>query len=265
MEGNDTKTKGDYSWHANGIRARQNAHTDILNLFEQVLAGKVVETNFFSITNGAGYQLFHSEPGLTKKLRFICLKGAVEDGAVRWWKDEQEFAEYCRRLVPIGCEPIPPDKLTKELKPFASDVPNLNASQQPPPGPKPEPNEARVYILRDAHDGPGSYVGSAEHGEKPRVMAHCRGTGAAATKDLDWIVCGVYAGFESYKSAYSFEQAMISPQNAVAHWGERFRVAESLKRAKIEWHWVELVPGDSLAGPQPVRTPGQNNRSTGPY
>ena len=66
---------GSYSWHANGIRARQNVHLDIRAMFEAVLRGQIENVCHFSIYSCVNYQLRHTEPGVSKKVRFICLKG----------------------------------------------------------------------------------------------------------------------------------------------------------------------------------------------
>ena len=85
--------------------ARCNARVDVLDKFEKVLQGNVESVDYFSITAGSDFHLRHTE-GASKKLRFICLKGAVEgekgDTRIRWWKDEAEFAAHARSLVPIG-------------------------------------------------------------------------------------------------------------------------------------------------------------------
>ena len=99
------KESGDYEWKANGIRARQNIHVDVLTMFERVLAGNVEQVDHWAITAGADFELRHSVPGEYKKLRFICLKGAVEDDGIRWWKDEVEFTEHAERIHPIGFIP----------------------------------------------------------------------------------------------------------------------------------------------------------------
>ena len=73
---------GDYSWHANGIRARCNIRVDVLSKFVSVLNGKVESVSRWAIQSGANFELYHSEEGLTKKMRFICLK-VPSKGATR--------------------------------------------------------------------------------------------------------------------------------------------------------------------------------------
>ena len=86
--------EGTYEWRANGIRARHNVHVDIVALFERVLGGRVEELINWSITACVNFELRHSLEGEHKKLRFICRKGAVENEAIRWWRDEEESDDY---------------------------------------------------------------------------------------------------------------------------------------------------------------------------
>ena len=66
---------GSYSWHANGIRARQNVGLDIRTLFVNALRGETGKVSHFAIQAGADFQLRHTEAGESKKARFIYLKG----------------------------------------------------------------------------------------------------------------------------------------------------------------------------------------------
>ena len=106
-----SQKNGDYSWHANGIRARCNIRVDVLSKFVSVLNGKVETVSHCAIQAGANFELHHSEEGLTKKMRFICLKGAVEGSypagengnlRIRWWKDEAEFVQYASSIRPVS-------------------------------------------------------------------------------------------------------------------------------------------------------------------
>ena len=99
------KPNGDYEWRANGIRARNNPHVDIVALFERVLKGSVEQLNNFSINHMVNFELRHSLAEEHKKLRFICRKGAVENDAIRWWRDEAEFADFVHRVHPEGYKP----------------------------------------------------------------------------------------------------------------------------------------------------------------
>ena len=106
---------GDYEWHANGMPAKANVQVDVLNKFESVLSGKTETIDYFSITAGKDFTLRHTD-GASKKLRFICLKGAVVDGGIRWWNDREEFAAYARSIAPMGWEDFSKKDLSKELK-----------------------------------------------------------------------------------------------------------------------------------------------------
>ena len=79
------KDNGTYEWACNGLPARHNTKTDVLGKYLKVLGGKVVDADYFSINATTDFRLLHTT-GASKKLRFISLKGAVEDGCIRWWK-----------------------------------------------------------------------------------------------------------------------------------------------------------------------------------
>ena len=63
----------------------------------------MVNIDYFSINATFDFKLPHTT-NATKKLRFLSLKGAVEDGKIRWWRDEREFMEYALGICPIGWE-----------------------------------------------------------------------------------------------------------------------------------------------------------------
>ena len=66
---------------------------DVLSKFEAVLGGKTEDIDYFSITAGKDFTLNHTT-GAKKKLRFVCLKGALTNvgKGIRWWRDRAEFA-----------------------------------------------------------------------------------------------------------------------------------------------------------------------------
>ena len=97
------KADGSYEWACNGLPAKANAKTDILSQYESVLAGEVVMTDYFSINATSGFRLHHTEQA-QKALRFICLKGRVKDGGIRWWENEEQFREYASGVTPVGFE-----------------------------------------------------------------------------------------------------------------------------------------------------------------
>ena len=78
-----SQVNGDYSWHANGLRARCNIDEDILAKFVSVLKGNVEAVSWWAILSGANFGLYHSEEGVTKKMRFICLKGPWKEAIRR--------------------------------------------------------------------------------------------------------------------------------------------------------------------------------------
>ena len=80
-------------------------HVDVVAMFERVLVGSVEQVDHWTITAGADFELRHSVPGEHKKLRFICRNGAVEDDAIRWWNDEEEFADHVDRIHPTDFRP----------------------------------------------------------------------------------------------------------------------------------------------------------------
>ena len=120
----------DYTWHANGIRATQNVREYILSKFESVLSGNLEEADHCAIVVGSDIELRHSEPGTTKKLRFICLHGAVEDGGIRWWEDKEEFDSHCHSAKLIGFPAVAQDALTVGMPRHPSDIPTPIEFQQ---------------------------------------------------------------------------------------------------------------------------------------
>ena len=92
-------------WKGNGIQAKENAETaegTMLDTFEAVLNGEVCEVDYFRIGSKPNSQLEHTVDA-KKKLRFLCLKGCVdnEDGKperIEWWKDAEEFAAYAKSI-----------------------------------------------------------------------------------------------------------------------------------------------------------------------
>ena len=99
------KENGDYAWRTSGIRARQNIHVDVVAMFEKVLVGGGEHVDHCAITAGADFELRHSVPGEHKKLRFIRRKGAMEADTIRWWNDDEEFADHVDRIHPTDFRP----------------------------------------------------------------------------------------------------------------------------------------------------------------
>ena len=91
------------------------------------LQGSVEQLNSWSINAMVNFELRHSLAEEHKKLRFICRKGAVENDAIRWWRDEAEFADYVDRVRPEGYKhgQLKKDKKNAEvyaIKRFAKDI-----------------------------------------------------------------------------------------------------------------------------------------------
>ena len=115
------KDDGSYEWACNGMPAKSNTQTDVLRKFEAVLEGQVVDIDYFSINATFDFKLMHTT-GASKKLRFLSLKGAVEDNGIRWWKNEQEFVEYAAGVTPVGWEKHTRREMRKALKQEATEI-----------------------------------------------------------------------------------------------------------------------------------------------
>ena len=284
-----SQVNGDYSWHANGLRARCNIHVDMLAKFVSVLKGNVESVSWWVIQPGVNFGLYHSEEGVTKKMRFICLKGAVEGSypagedcnlRIRWWKDEAEFIQHASGIRPlafqgvssvksVGSEgsvgvddhPIPAPQ-TEKIEParenlykspiarIDEDVRSFVQVQEDELGVgkqkiwvKPAENPQRVYLIREADGGPGSYVGWTPLPMYKRLEAHNDGTGAIETNGKQWEVVKVMKGFDNKKHAKSFEGTMHQEYNEVSCWQERIPIMESLmKLANFQFVHVDRNP-----------------------
>ena len=200
-----------------------------------------------------------------KKLRFICRKGAVENDAIRWWRNEAEFADYVDRVHPEGYKP---GQLKKEKKKEEFRYPSAVADEDKlPPAtwanrrrmleakhpsyqdgdPKePEPNDWRVYLIREETDRPCSYVGhTGRNGKLPEERlvdhneTHEKGKGADETRGTQWKICRVFYGFADERNAMSFEESINA--NEVECWQERLTVIDSI-RDMAKWQWVREDP-----------------------
>ncbi len=220
------KDDGSYEWACNGMPAKSNTESDVLAKFEEVLAGKTVDIDYFSINASYDFNLLHTT-GAKKSLRFLSLKGAVEDGRIRWWKDENEFVTYAAGVAPCGWEKIARKNLrkaAKEVPPSAFKVADAAShgrsialqnveikewrkSRKRPP---PDTREHFVYVLTDQGGKGHSYVGYAPNLDR-RLNDHNGvnpGKGANATKSDQWQHYAVYEGFPDKKTALRFESLM---------------------------------------------------------
>ena len=104
---------------------------------------------------------------------------------------------------------------------------------------EPEPNEFRVYLLREKTDGPCSYVGHTGQLPQERLMqhneTHVRGQGADETRGVQWKICRVYKGFTCRQNATSFEESINA--NEVECWQQRIPVIKSIWSLD-KWQWV---------------------------
>ena len=196
----------------------------MLRKFEAVLEGQVVDIDYFSINATFDFKLMHTT-GASKKLRFLSLKGAVEDNGIRWWKNEQEFVEYAAGVTPVGWEKHTRREMRKALRQEATE----NEEEPPSEGaevrvenvevkewrkakrkrPETGDNQGKhyVYILTDVGAKGHSYVGYTPYLEK-RLDEHNAGTGADATRGEQWKYFAVLKGFPDRLTALRFESIM---------------------------------------------------------
>jgi predicted GIY-YIG superfamily endonuclease len=119
-----------YEFRANGIPARHNVDRDILETFESVVHDRETrDVGYFSIKAESNFSLTHTT-GATKRLRFIMLKGAVEETergpAVRPWKNEAEFVTYAQSLT---TQIVPTTKsLVQSVRDYVDATPPLDMS-----------------------------------------------------------------------------------------------------------------------------------------
>jgi len=210
------KKNGKYEWACNGLPARHNTQTDVLGKYLKVLGGEVVDADYFSINATTDFRLLHTT-GASKKLRFISLKGAVEDGSIRWWNTEQEFRDYASSITVIGWE----DFTKKERKsaevrgeealvnlPTPSEPHNRKKRKFEGPNPTEKEQPSYVYVLTDEEDRGYSYVGFSPDPEA-RLLEHNSGYGdAITTRGIQWKIHSIYAGFTDRQHALRFEGLM---------------------------------------------------------
>ena len=234
-----------YDWHCNGLPARHNTELDVLGTFEKVLAGEVQTVDHFSINAMTNFELRHTLQDCSKQMRFLALKGAVEndtgevkDQRIRFWNDEREFIEYCGKIQMIGetargCNPPPSSAEIladfdgwDERRPigdFERDIMAMNHDDDErlptlPPSKIPKKpavaatRPSYVYVLTDMCGQGDHYTGFTVDLEK-RLSKHNDGSGAAATKHTQWKYWKVYEGFKNEGEALSFE-ARIKTQEA---------------------------------------------------
>ena len=158
-----------------------------------MLDGTIESVDHFAIQAGSDFELSHNKT--SKKLRFICLKGAVENNQIRWWKDREEFCLHCKSLKPIGFHGA--EAPAEGRKPYQSPAARIDLEirglQTTPATRKrkivdcPEPNEHTVYVLKPVDDSSDSYVGYTNHLNR-RLAQHNRerAGGAQSTSGIEW-------------------------------------------------------------------------------
>lgn len=221
------KPNGDYEWHCNGMPARHNTKLDVLNCFEKVLQGETQSVPYFSINAMTNFELRHTT-GATKQMRFLALKGAVENGMIRFWKDEQEFVDYCHSIQLIGSNRIvsktSPPKI-EEIPAFynwnerecntnfddiildyAKNIPDIpQAKRRKIEGIKTDKEQASFcYILTDIEGYGDTYTGFTVDLEN-RLNEHNTSKGANSTKGKKWKYWRIFGGFKDRRQALRFE------------------------------------------------------------
>jgi predicted GIY-YIG superfamily endonuclease len=208
------KDNGTYEWACNGLPARHNTQTDVLGKYLQVLNKEVVLAEYFSINATTDFRLLHTT-GASKKLRFISLKGAVEDGSIRWWKTEDEFREYASNITVVGWEDFTQaqsvDTIEDKSLDTIEELPKPSEPQNRPKrkfegyNPTQEQQQSFVYVLTDAKGRGWSYVGYS-HDPVGRLLTHNSGAGdAITTAGEQWIIYNIYQGFTDKQNALRFE------------------------------------------------------------
>ena len=192
-----------YEYKANGIPARHNTERDLLAVFERVLEGKEVgapqEVGYFSIKAQSNFTLKHTS-GATKRLRFIMLKGSLdEDDTLCFWKNEGEFESYASNLRSIGVQREDEEEVRTALPPMTE--------------------EFVVYLLTDASSA-ATYFGKTTDLDR-RLREHngeVSGGAQITARDRPWRVVAKVVGFGSAREALQFEwQAQhLRPRNGPA-------------------------------------------------
>ena len=110
---------------------------------------------------------------------------------------------------------------------------------------KPKENEQRVYIIREADDSAGSYVGWTPLSMQTRLDKHNENgyyrQGAVETRGKQWKVALVLKGFNDQQHATSFESAMQQEYNEVSCWKERIEVAKIVMKL-LDYQFVHIDP-----------------------
>ena len=181
-----------------------------------------------------------------KKMRFLSLKGAVEDGRIRWWRDAAEFAAYARTIKVAGWENVADRKNAREVGldepivtlPVASRPHNRKRKANVLAATKTSP--CFVYVLvSETCERP--YIGFTDNVER-RLSEHNEernaGRGADATRGHQWRLCGFFADFDNHQTAYRFEALLQLSKSTSLDEVVKFalrEVSDNPEYAMVKW------------------------------
>lgn len=246
------KEDGSYDWACNGLPARSNPQTDVLSQFERVLAGETVSLDYFSIKATSEFNLCHTTEA-KKQLRFLSLKGRVENGAIRWWKNEREFIAYASGVTPAGWEKEAKSAQKKAMSQIQSisgdespairlETTQLSDLRKAKKVGEPDGRAHYVYVLRDVQTKTHSYVGYTNDLEE-RLSDHNGGAGRGSmyTAGRQWEYYMVLRKFVNRKHALKFESLLH--QHSVARVEDWLEVATHACKKYSEYSAVKLKTG----------------------
>ena len=243
-----------YEFKANGIPARHNTDRDLLRTFERVLHDRETQdVGYFSIKALTNFQLEHTT-GATKRLRFIMLKGRLDEtGCIQWWRNAGEFEEYCSGLVSVVSPPV--SQLTERVQAVVDQRGAVGAEEM-----EVELQEAgmacavnlkhqavnmaeqdlmhRVYGLVAA--GGETYIGYSPNPER-RLRQHNGelAGGARHTANGDnWVPVVTVAGFKDKSEALKFEfQCQRFPRDGAESLLKVFTTCMAMRK----WRHLRIV------------------------
>ena len=225
--------------------------------FVELIIVTSVDIDYFSINATFDFKLLHTTDA-TKKLRFLSLKGAVEDNKIRWWRDEREFVQYAAGISPIGWE----NRGRRQMRQLLTCTPASEFTTYEDAEIVRQTDATRVenveikdwrrskrkrvvsrgdnfvYILTDVEGKRHSYVGYTPHLDK-RLAEHNAGVGANSTKGEAWAHFAVFKGFADRGTALRFESLMhLHSVDGVKEWLD---VAREIIGRYPEFNGVALV------------------------
>ena len=198
---------GDYTFHANGIRASSNVHRDILSEFNKVLDGEIIKTDHFNFVTVDFCPSHANDP---KNLRWMTLKGSVEDMCLKWWPDEEAFFKHASSLQAIGF-----DTTLKRDREEDKDEEDEDDEEEPPTKKCKTGDPHYVYILRELN-ADGTYVGETVSCSK-RLKDHNAGKGAHCTTGRQWEYLHVMQGLKDKNNARKCVERFKRFEGALRH------------------------------------------------